>query len=305
MDSDLTGLTRDGKKNLFFKELSDSLAGVGFTVIRYHKRSYQLEQKAKSDPSFTNSPRTREFLKNPLRFFVEDAKACVAFVRRAFPTAKVYLLGHGQGTYVALQVAQILRNIDGVALVGFALSPTDILVFEQTIYRPLRLFDKLDRNGDEELDATEIQGNHPLKVQLRGQKVALDLDEDGKISRLEFKAGRASELVLGDPGRAALLRRQESIYPRVSDILKLASFKVIFFQGLWDNQTPAYNAKSVELVSRRVWRKDNFRFVYFPGLGHALDRRMSYDDLEYDTIAPEARDRLARELAEYFAAGAR
>ena len=41
-------------------------------------------------------------------------------------------------------------------------------------------------------------------------------------------------------------------------------------------------------------------FTYFPGLGHALDRRSSYDDLLYDTMSPDAKKTLVRQLRELF-----
>ena len=96
------------------------------------------------------------------------------------------------------------------------------------------------------------------------------------------------------------LRVQEASAPRSADILRDTTIKVAFFQGLLDNQTPAYNAKSVELVAKQVWRKSNFRFTYFPGLGHALDARDDYEDIKYDTIDPDAKATLVKELTNFF-----
>ena len=46
--------------------------------------------------------------------------------------------------------------------------------------------------------------------------------------------------------------------------------------------------------------KENFRFTYFPELGHALDRRDNYEDVIYDTIDPDAKQTLANQLSEFF-----
>ena len=73
-----------------------------------------------------------------------------------------------------------------------------------------------------------------------------------------------------------------------------------FFQGLLDNQTPAYNTKSIELVNNLVWKKETMSFVYFPGLGHALDPRDAYGDLQYSPMDLAAVRQLAESLSVFF-----
>ena len=84
------------------------------------------------------------------------------------------------------------------------------------------------------------------------------------------------------------------------NILKEGSFKVVLFQGMLDNQPPAYNAKELELAAKTVRKKPSFRFHYFDELGHALDHRSGYSDLTYGVLDPEARKKLAVEMAEFF-----
>jgi pimeloyl-ACP methyl ester carboxylesterase len=298
MDVDLTPVTKGGKENLFFRDLSAALVDAGFTVIRYHKRSHQIALSMRSDPAFAQGEVVRATSENPMKWFVDDAKACVRQAKTGFPEAEVFLLGHSQGAYIALQVAHEIPDVKGVALVAFALGSTDLLLFEQTVYRPLGIFDRFDANRDGDLDATELAGGDPIAMSLRAQSAILDLNGDQLISRDEFQAGNLSNLLIRDI--AAAVRVQEATYPRLADILRDASFKVVFFQGLWDNQTPAYNAKAVQITATHVWRKQDFRYVYFPGLGHALDVRTAYDDIEYDTMDPAAQTRLVQELVDFF-----
>ncbi len=297
MDEDISPVTKGGKKNLFFKDLSEALAGAGFAVVRYHKRSYQMALQIKKDPAFKSSPAFQELSENPMKLFVEDVKSCVEFCKENFPTADIFLLGHSQGTYVALQVAHQKPEIKGVALIGLWFSG-DLLFFEQTIYRKLHWFETLDKNENNELDAEELAAQDPVAATLRSQLAVLDLDGNKRISRMEFQAGNFANLLTDDP--VAVFRKQEAMYPSISAVLKAASFKVAVFQGLLDNQTPAYQARAVELVVKHVWKKENFRFTYFPGLGHALDPRQDYYDLQFDTMAPAAKEKLAAELAEFF-----
>jgi pimeloyl-ACP methyl ester carboxylesterase len=296
MDQDLTVVTKQRKKNLFFLELSRSLTDAGFAVVRYNKRGYQLLLKLGQDPAFRESQIVKASNANPLKLYVEDARDCARFAANKFPMAKLFLLGHSQGTYVSLQVARQTPAVKGVGLIGFAQWSTEVLVFEQTVYRALGTFDQLDQNRDDLLDADELKAE--AAAGLRSQLALLDLDHNQAISRTELKAGSLSNLMSTDIFGA--FRKQEAEYPRSSDILRSAKFKVLFFQGLWDNQTPAYHAKAVELLNRNVWKKDNLHFHYFPGLGHALDKRSSYYDLEFDTIAPDALETLTREMDRTF-----
>jgi pimeloyl-ACP methyl ester carboxylesterase len=294
MDSDLTAVTRGGKQNLLFKDLSSALVAAGFAVVRYNKRSYQVSLELQQDPSFVQSEAYTTFASNPLNYFVDDAVAAVRQVRDRYPDAELRLFGHSQGAYVALQVSQQVPDIAGLALVGFALSSTDVMLFEQTVYRPLPLFTDLDGNGDGLLDAEELGSADPVAASLSAQMAIIDLDGDGSLSQAEMQAGNLSNLVIRD--LAGSLRAQEAAYPRPAEILAGLDMDVVFFQGLWDNQTPAYNALAVQLVARIVWQKNNFRFHFFPELGHALDARDRYDDLQYSTIDPDALATIVREI---------
>ena len=185
-----------------------------------------------------------------------------------------------------------------VILIGFDATSTDVILFEQIVHRPLRLFDRLDKDRNGELNTEELAAKDAVAGSLRAQMPVIDLDGDKKLSRIEFQAGNFSNLGLSD--LVGALRKQEAAYPRVADILKSAEFKVAFFHGLLDNQTPAYQTKAMELLAKRVWKKKNFRFTYFPNLGHALDKRSGYDDLRYDTISPEAKQTVAKQLKAFF-----
>lgn len=300
MDENLSRATRGGKqKILFFKELSDRLVARGFGVLRYNKRSFQFGLSFKKDPEFRSKPAVKGFTANPLKYFVDDAGAMVGYLRARFPRASVYLLGHSQGCYIGLQLAHADPKIKGVALIGFAMSTLDTLVHEQVIHRPVRLFRKADTNGDERLDARELAADTKLTRTLRAQMAIVDLNGDKVLSFDELRAANMSNLLVRDMiGQA--YRQQEARYPRIATILKTLQAKVAWFQGEWDNQTPAYQARSVQLVNRAMWRKPNFSFTFFPKLGHALDPRASYDELFYQVPDPRALDKVADTLKKFF-----
>jgi len=116
MDSDFTTITKEGKKNLFFVETCDALSTAGFAVLRYNKRSYQANLAIQQDPSYRTSDQYQAYAANPLDYFVSDAVDAVRYAESTFPNADIYLFGHSQGTFIALQVAHQMSQVRGGAL---------------------------------------------------------------------------------------------------------------------------------------------------------------------------------------------
>lgn len=300
MDEDLGAVSAPGTRNLFFVDVSSALRGQGFAVLRYNKRSYQWKETVKKDPGFLKSGTFLKFSQNGLKYFYDDAAAFVGFASRKFPKARLYLLGHSEGTGIALRLADADKRIAGTALVGFMAQSLDVAMFEQTVYRPMAYYERLDLDRDAYLDAAELAGDDKVKASLRAQLPLLDLDHDGRLSRGEFTAGNYSNLLFDMNPSLPSYRRQEMEYKRPAEIIKAAKFDVAFFQGELDNQTPAYCAKAVQIANDAAWKKPNLHFRYFPGLGHALDPRDSYEDILYRQADKKALETLAADLAGYW-----
>ena len=300
MDEDLGEVSAPGTKNLFFADVSAALRAKGFAVIRYNKRSFQWKKTVKTDPEFLKSGTFLKFTAEPLKYFAGDAAAFVNLAARKFPGGKVYLLGHSEGTGIALRLADADPRIQGVALIGFMAQSLDVAMFEQTVYRPLPIFEGLDADRDSLLDGKELEGEDPVKKSLRAQLALLDLDGDGKISKSEFMAGNFSNLLLDMSPSMPAYRAQEAAYKRPAEIIRDAKFDIAFFQGELDNQTPAYGAKAVELLNKLAFKKTNLHFRYFAGLGHALDPRDNYQDILYRPAKEEALAAVAADLEGYW-----
>ncbi|MCK5106930.1 MAG: alpha/beta fold hydrolase, partial [Elusimicrobiales bacterium] len=158
MDEDLTKISAPGVKNLFFADVSKEFVKAGFTVVRYNKRSFEMGMKISANKDFIKSKVYKKYEKNVLKHFIEDARHYAKWARKKFSTAKIYFLGHSQGASVALWAANETPEVDGVALIGFAPQSLDTLLFVQTVYRPLWIFESLDKNKDESLDRKELMG---------------------------------------------------------------------------------------------------------------------------------------------------
>jgi predicted esterase len=297
MDEDLSSISAPGTKNLFYVDISNALIGKGFATVRYNKRSFEMQRRVKADPSFVESEAYKRYGRKPLSSLVEDARHFVRWAHERFPNARVYLLGHGEGTNVALQEANDDPLVSGVALIGFFAQSLDTALVEQAVYRNAADFDALDKNGDGELDESELAGDGVLQTLLRRQMAILDLNRDGKLQRSEFMAGNYAVFLTDDPAtHLREYRIEQAAYPRPAEIVRKAKFQVSFFQGEWDNQNPSYAAKAVQLMNTVKWRNQNLSFHFFPGLGHALDHRDSFRDLVFRPIDPSALNAMASEL---------
>jgi len=302
MDLDLTTVSKDQKtKNLWLKDVSDVLAAKGFAVIRYNKRPFQLGGMVKAVKAEKREPTDGEkalikgFQENPLKCYVDDCKSFAEGARKRFPKAKIFLLGGSEGTHVALWAANELKWIGGVALIGFYARSLDTVTYEQIVWRDQVQFRGIDKDGDGSLSGEELKSEAGLARTLAAQMIALDLDGDGKLSLMEYRTFcLVAWSQVGDIGDA--YRRQEAAYPAMFEILKDAAYPVAFFQGMWDNQTPACNAMAADVLAKWVWKKDTLRFFYFAKLGHCLDPRESGDDLMYSRIDPEAAKKVATEM---------
>lgn len=293
-DEDLGEVTEGKVPNPFFRSLGGALVGRGFAVLRYDKRNFVVRHAL---PGALSRQGVEELTTDPAGTYVADARAALAVARARFPGLPVFLLGHSEGTWVALQAAREDGAVPGVALLGYSGASLEALVVEQLACRPLEHFRALDANGDGVLDASELAA--PEAAALARQLPVLDLDGQGTLSVSEFQAGNLANLLL-KPLVPDSWRKGEGARPSSADLVRHADFRLLFLQGEWDNQTPACYARAVEIAERSFWKKGNKRFRYFPRAGHALDPRRSWDDLVYRPTPPETLDAAAAEVEDFF-----
>ena len=108
-----------------FKDLAEGLASRGIVVLRYEKRTLQYRVKMAALTHYTVEDET-----------VEDAVAGVALLR-AQPEvngAKIYVLGHSLGGYVAPRIAAQAGKLAGVVVMAGNVRPLEDLLMEQATY---------------------------------------------------------------------------------------------------------------------------------------------------------------------------
>ena len=300
LDEDLSAITiPKGSTNLFFRDVADALLKKNIATIRYNKRTYEAKKRIEANPDYKNSEEFKKYAEHPLEYFIKDCAFFVDYAQKEFTNAQVYILGHSEGTAVALNVAMDKKFVKGTILIGFSNESISASILEHTVYRQLSFFTNLDRNNDGFLSENELKGKDEPAKSIREQIAILDNNGDKKISLSEYKAGNYSNLIMRSDLYNQPYLVDEAKLPRPSDIIKSASFKVLFLQGEYDNQTPAYYAQSVELINKLVWKKKEMKFVYFEKAGHALDPRDNINDLNYRVVPTETLNKISKEVAEF------
>ncbi|HWU44359.1 MAG TPA: alpha/beta fold hydrolase, partial [Bdellovibrio sp.] len=161
MNEDLSdGSVPKGVQNLVFKDISDALLSQGIATVRYNKRSYEITVRLERDPKTKESQEYKNLMAHPFKYYIDDLAAVVDFAHKEFPNAKMNILGHSEGTGVAIYVASKKSFINGVCLIGFSNESTEVNLFEQIVYRSLHIFDSLDINHDGVIDSNELNANN-------------------------------------------------------------------------------------------------------------------------------------------------
>jgi dienelactone hydrolase len=128
-----------------FRDLAWGLASQGIAVLRYDKRTLVYGQKIAALNSFTVNDET-----------VDDAVAAVELLRQTakIDPARVFVLGHSLGGYLAPRIAQRDPAIAGIIILAGNTRPLEDLVLEQTRYL-LSLDGSLSETDQQQIDALE------------------------------------------------------------------------------------------------------------------------------------------------------
>ncbi len=157
LDEDLSAVTEPkGTTKFFFRDVSDALTKNGIATLRYNKRAFEVKKRIEVDKNYTKSEKFKKYMGHPLDCYIKDCSFFVDYARKEFPNADIFILGHSEGTGVALNVAKEKKYVKGVALIGFSNERITSSLFEQTVYRQMNLLSNFGRNNDGFLSLDEL-----------------------------------------------------------------------------------------------------------------------------------------------------
>lgn len=107
-----------------FRDLAEGLSSRGIAVLRYEKRT-RLYPQCVTAPGFTMNQET-----------VEDAVRAASMLRKQakIDTARVYVLGHSQGGYLAPRIMKRDPTIAGFVVMAGNVRPLEELLVDQAEY---------------------------------------------------------------------------------------------------------------------------------------------------------------------------
>src|ERR1039457_5079453 len=108
-----------------FKDLAEGLASRGIVVLRYEKRTLQNRARLAGIANFTVQQET-----------VDGAVRAIALVRAQAEVngARVFVIGHSLGAYVAPRIAEQDGKLAGLVLMAGNARPVEELMVEQVTY---------------------------------------------------------------------------------------------------------------------------------------------------------------------------
>ena len=157
-----------------FKDLAEGLASRGIVVLRYEKRTLQYRTRIAGIKNFTVQEET-----------VGDAVAALAALR-AQPEvngAKVFVIGHDLGGYLAPRIAEQDGKLAGLVLLAGHVRPLEDLLVEQVEYMGIK-GDPLDRAKALQVKVKKLEPGDEDSPALGGKPVSywVDLKEYDPIA---------------------------------------------------------------------------------------------------------------------------
>jgi fermentation-respiration switch protein FrsA (DUF1100 family) len=128
-----------------FRDLAWGLASWGIAVLRYDKRTLVYGQVMASQTDLTVQDET-----------IDDALSAVALLRSTdkIDPARVFLVGHSLGGYLAPRIAAQTSDLAGIILLAANARPLEVLIVEQVHYL-LSLQDELSDADQAQLKSIE------------------------------------------------------------------------------------------------------------------------------------------------------
>lgn len=289
-------VTSTGQPALLFKSIEDVLIDRGLAVFTYDKRGV-----IPTNDTFLESTLTSDFQSATAQNLAKDAVSAFDLVSSLpeIDRNKISVLGHSEGTILALKVAEGRPQTHALLLLGLFTRGFEELSYYQSVVANLRIMGLMSGSGDGYLDAQEVSAFHKIAANeipdWSGMLSAMDFTKDGKISLSEQQfyfeqAARDFLKSISDiqsPWGLSMPRDWFRQYLSEGAFLqRFTAFcqKINVIHGEADMQTPF--ADALELQVACLESKHPLQsFSSFPDLGHGFSPRISLKGWK-DTIGP-------------------
>jgi len=261
-----TTLTLDNQDHSLFQEISDPLNQTGVFTIALGKPGVDFfsswdKQKWFYDKALYQSLHWQDLLDNV------HAAVDYALTQPNVDPKRIYLLGHSEGTQVAVDCAALDSRVKGIILLGYMGADMETVLDWQFYKRDIEFFvaTDVDANKDGFVDRTEAAKWPDFVWAWK--------DDQQKISYAEIEA-----VLRADPTLKTIFNKMANsplysngIFNRGEINSKTVSLQqdVFVFNGALDMQTPAREALKLEALCKEKHKK-NCEISIIPGVGHGF-----------------------------------
>jgi len=290
-------VTANHKPSLLFKGIESELASKGFAVFLYDKRGV-----IPKDVTFLENVVTKTYTESATANNLASDAIQVFDLVKSLPEidpARIAVLGHSEGTILALKVAEARADVKSLLLLGLFTRSFDEISYYQDVTNSMRVIELIDANQDGLISQDEWQIFHQEDQKSfpdwRSILPVVDATHDGLLSiqewRYVFEQQHKSFMVAINSDTSPWNRSTPKLWFREynsegSHLTRFLKFcaKINVFQGEIDVQTPFEDA--LELRDQCLMQKTPVAsFQSYSGLGHAFSPRIGYKNW-IDTIGP-------------------
>lgn len=279
--------TSDGKPHSVFIPIANSLNAANVNTLALGKPGVEFE---------TGNPHSifyNQSLYSRLQWFqlLQNLKDAVEFAVRQpnVDPQRIYILGHSEGTQVAVDYAATDGRVRGLILLGYVGNNMAETLDWQLSRRPIESFIAIDvdKNKDGWITREEDEKNREFRWDWTSGINRISLKEIENTLRAKesnrelFKYLRSSPLY------------SNGVWDRPPMYAKTANLKqsLLIINGALDLQTPPIEALRVGEICNNMRRSD-CRVVIFPGVGHAFSvpkppRSHPFLDMTLGPVIPE------------------
>jgi uncharacterized protein len=308
-----------GGKASTFVPITQTATKAGFAVLRFNKRGVTDVGPVLSKDPAQLAP------KHPYRQILRDAGAVVRFAARSprVDPARIYLLGHSEGTQVASNLAADPKAAGipkpaGVIEMGVVgLEVKQMISLQINGVKMVRLHDESDIDGDGFLTYREAadgliglpkaDADTYRKVLIKGRKVnpGTDRNHDGRLS-IDAEVGAVFRKLTGIGAYPNVPSVDKSTreylvdiarFPTASKDLPRFDGSVLLLNGENDIQTPARAAIVTDAAVAAAGNRDH-KLITYPGMAHTMNLTTKFAP-KYADPAPAVLKDIQRWLADH------
>lgn len=280
-------VTLDRQFHPLLTEFAKPLTEAGFHTLQLGKPGIDFGYNPDGSVPFYDIELTKSINWNDLILNLKEA-VDYARTRPDVDSDRIFVLGHSQGTQVAVDYASKYNNISGLILLGFSNDDIKTLTDWQLFQRVFDclIIPDIDTNHDGIITSEEANKFPGLQLGLSETKSSITIKEMQQTQRSDKNLQNMFNATITLPATKDIFDRG----PLIPFVLKL-NVPIFVFNGTEDVQTRPEGSIDLATAAKQL-NKDNIHVTLVNGLGHGFSeprppRKQKLLDLTIGPVDPK------------------